>query len=112
MEQDNSKYKFRVWDKQERQMYFDGFYITPTGDLIWRNEFRQATDRYILIQFTGLKSDNGKGRDLYEGDSVYLAGYGDYVCEFPFLELYEAAAENDLDYYRSNIHENPELLKE
>jgi hypothetical protein len=61
----------------------------------------------ILLQFTGLRDSNGD--ELIEKDVVYLAGYGNYVCEFPFITLYEAAAEGDIGEKLGNVLENPEL---
>jgi hypothetical protein len=43
-------------------------------------------------------------------DVVYIAGYGDYTAEFPFIELYEAYPENDIGEVIGNIYENPGLL--
>jgi hypothetical protein len=57
--------------------------------------------------FTGVQDIHGA--DIYADDVVYLAGYGNYVCEFPFGELYEAGSEGDIGAILGNIHQNPEL---
>lgn len=62
------------------------------------------------LQYTGLL-DIGE-KEIYEGDIVYLAGYGDYKVEFPFIDLYEALWHDDIGDIIGNIYENPELLKE
>lgn len=67
-------------------------------------------DGFIVIpesvgQFTGLLDNNEK--KIFQGDVVYLAGYGDYIAEFPFLDLYQASYENDIGSIKGNIHEVP-----
>jgi len=57
---------------------------------------------YDVCLFSGLS--DSKGVEIYEGDIVYLAGYGDYEAEFPFIELYEAGAENDIGEIKGNIY--------
>lgn len=64
---------------------------------------------WIVEEFTGL-SDR-KGKEIYEGDIVRLAGYGNYTCVFPFLSLYDAAFERDIGDILGNIHQNPELAE-
>ena len=65
-------------------------------------------EKIITLEWTGLKDKNGK--DVYEGDFVYLAGYGNYQAVFPFIELYEAESEKDIGEIIGNIYSNPELL--
>lgn len=62
-----------------------------------------------VMQYTGLKDNNGK--EVYESDLIYIAGYGLYEVEFPFVELYEANCEGDIGEIKGNIYENPELLE-
>jgi hypothetical protein len=46
-----------------------------------------------------------------EGDVVFIAGYGRYIAEFPFTELYESSVEGDIGMILGNIYENPELVE-
>ena len=55
-------------------------------------------------QFTRLL--DSKGEQIYEGDRVRLAGYGDYTAEFPFIELYQASFENDIGEILGHIYED------
>ena len=98
------RFKFRAWDVVNLEMTLhDSFYELQ--------KWNRAEDELLyfeLMQCTGLKDKHGKL--IFEGDIVYLAGYGDYDVEFPFIELYEAAAENDIGEIIGNIYENPELI--
>ena len=109
--------KFRAWwhseeHKNERGgescMLFVGDNLGTTSPF---DCCRYADDGQpvTLMQYTGLKDKNAV--EIYEGDIVYIAGFGNYQAEFPFIELYEAQYENDIGAILGNIYENPELLE-
>lgn len=105
--------KFKAWNKWHKNM-FHVYCLDFDNDIAGCKSINNGTTHTFgfidleLLQLTGLKDKNGK--DIYEGDIVYLAGYGDCQCEFPFLELYEAVMEDDIGNIIGNIYENPELL--
>lgn len=109
--------KFRAW--------VDGFdypFVVPsdsfslaihdTGHMVQMWSSDGIVDEFPaskVEQFTGLQDINRV--DIYSGDVVYVAGYGNYVCEFPFYDLYNANGEGDIGRIVGNTMESPELAE-
>lgn len=107
--------KVRAWNNDLKQFFYVGnsFSISlhDTGNkvIMWSSDgIVDEFDADEVCLFSGITDINGI--DLYEGDVIYLAGYGEYVCEFPFIDLYEGATENDIGALIGSIYQNPELL--
>tara|TARA_R110002110_G_scaffold250415_1_gene466526 strand:+ start:90 stop:446 length:357 start_codon:yes stop_codon:yes gene_type:complete len=109
--------KFRAWDLTNKWMD-DHFFVcsvsgvahdTPSKTYDTPNTEIEKNPNLIVMQYTGLK--DSKGVEIYDGDVVYIAGYGNYEVEFPFTFLYYAAPENDIGAILGNVYENPELVE-
>lgn len=129
------EFKFRAWSRQYKKMYaIKRLYFDPDGMLrvIYPaspdNEWIADSNDLILMQYTGLKDNNG--RDIYEGDILSVAGskvevkFGLFrASELSIVDGYEwedagramAWIINEDDASRGevigDIYKNPELLK-
>ncbi len=116
-----NRFMFRAWDGGKMHYLFDEDIDYSHLEVFsdgWSMKFNNSEDeekalacsmKGTLMQSTGLCDKNGK--EIFEGDVVHIAGYGDCLMGFPFIELYEAKAENDIGEIIGNIYENPELLE-
>ena len=128
----NREIKFRVWDNAEKNgmVYFgSSFYLDDDNDTLTffsekgcvLGDNDKDGDRFILMQYTGLKDKNGV--EIYEGDLVREYGsdidYGVDIVEYSINRFIcrnlDTGGVSELDCgdnYRvvGNIYENQEPL--
>lgn len=88
------KIKFRAWDKQEKRL-IDRF-LPDWGNI--------NQERYLLLQYTGLKDKNGK--EIYEGDILAAKFNGAYIERVYWKGPPDVIAEVYWDFsgFRLNCH--------
>lgn len=112
----DTEFKFRAWDKRANRFVDSGIQFNNTT-------MRLATiPDIILMRYTGLKDKNDK--EIYEGDILKIAEYGNCVvetdggccyqidsAEMGCYSLCDIATIETLEVI-GNIYENPELIEE
>ena len=106
--------KFRAWDKENKEMV--EVELLGKEVLLYKNGEWENIENFEVMQYTGLKDENG--REIYEGDIVKHATWGD-VYEVIFedggfyvLSSYDFQTINEYPLeVIGNIYEKPELLE-
>ena len=112
--------KFRAWDKNINKMFYgeEGFDFEPDGCILlnYIQVTNQAGKNFELMQYTGLKDENGI--EVFEGDIVKVIS--GLIAEVVFLNYSWLLKWESTNYYPfgqrveiiGNTYENSDLLCE
>ena len=74
--------KFRAWEKERKEMVSDDHWSWFSDSFMPDIE----SNRHILMQYTGLRDQNGK--EIFEGDIVKFANHGKRIGEIKWNDYY------------------------
>lgn len=119
--------KFRAWHKEHKSMTFFDWVKVAKDQYQMQNLCDLLSGIHPdgeIMQYTGLKDQNGKGAEMCQGDLVRAYGYGigevvkNYwgewgldLNEVGFESFHDLMMEQDLGEIVGTIYENPELLE-
>ncbi len=120
------KIKFRVWDKEKKEMKTccPNYLVGGDGTLHWQFGLQEPwpliAREHEVMQYTGLKDKNGK--EVWEGDIMlskdrlrrHVVAYNDCAGRWKLDGLGKAWNDSDPSWFElevvGNIHENGDLL--